>query len=358
MRVLALLAAIVVIAVVALPLGIVAQGPPRGGQVAPPAPPCVQAGNTQYVCDQVSPEDLVVVPGGEWVVSTAFAPPGGVRLISVRDKSTTTAYPSATAKDQFDNTTYSTCPGAPSAEQKANMQTHGAAIREGRNNQHTLYVVHHGTRESIEVFQMNASVRPPALTWIGCVVAPDPIGLNEVLPLADGGFISTDFMARNINTVPGARGRAMAGEANGALYEWHTGKGWAKIPGSEASAPNGLEISKDGKTLYVATWGDQGFFRLSLGQNPPKRDNVKLGFRADNVRWAPDGTLFVTGQVLDPPAPATVIVKIHPDTLKVTEILRRPNTPEFSNGTVAVQLGKELWVGTFRGDRLLVVPAP
>jgi sugar lactone lactonase YvrE len=237
---------------------------------------------------------------------------------------------------------------------KAYMQTHGVAIREGRNNQHTLYAVHHGTRESIEVFQMDARVRPPALTWIGCAVAPDPIGLNEVLPLPDGGFISTDFMARGIDA--GARGRAMAGENNGALYEWHTGKGWTKIPGSEASAPNGLEISKDGKMLYVATWGNQGFFRLSLGQNPPKRDNVSLGFRADNVRWAPDGQLLVTGQFMGQPA-TTNIVKIHPDTLKVTEILKRPNTPEFSNGTVAIQVGKELWVGTFRGDRLLVVPA-
>jgi hypothetical protein len=352
MRVLTLLAVLAIVAVVALPMGIIAQGPPRGGA---PAAPCVQAGNTQYVCDQVSPEDLVIVPGGEWVVSTVYAAPGGVRIINVKDKSTTTAYPSATAKEQFDNKTYEACPGVPNAAMKANMQTHGVALREGRNSQHTLYVVNHGQRESIEVFQMDARVKPPTLIWIGCVVAPEMIGLNEVLPLADGGFISTDFLARG--TDQGARGLAMAGANNGFLWEWHAGKGWAKIPGSEASMPNGLEISKDGKTLYVATWGDQGFFRLSLGQNPPKRDNVKLGFRADNVRWSPDGQLFVTGQVLEQPA-ATVIVKIHPETLKVTEILRRPNTPEFSNGTVTVQVGKELWVGTFRGDRLLVVPAP
>jgi hypothetical protein len=353
MRVLSLLAAIVGIAAISLPLRVGAQAPPRGG--APAAAPCVQAGNTQYVCDQVSPEDLVVVPGGEWVISTAYARPGGIRIINVRDKTTTIAYPSAAAKDQFDNKAYNTCPGAPPAAMKEYMQTHGLAIRQGANSQHTVYAVHHGTRESIEVFQLDARVRPPTLTWIGCVVAPDPIGLNEVVPLPDGGFISTDFMARGIDA--GARGRAMAGENNGALWEWHTGKGWVKIPGSEASAPNGLELSKDGKTIYVATWGDQGFFRLSLGQNPPKRDNVKLGFRADNVRWAPDGTLFVTGQTLEQPA-ATHIVKIHPDTLKVTEVLKRPNTPEFSNGTVTVQVGRELWVGTFRGDRLLVVAAP
>src|SRR4029453_5714860 len=158
--------AFVGVAAVALSVGVAAQGPPRGGA---PAAPCVQAGNTQFVCGQVSPEDLVVVPGGEWVVSTVFARPGGVRLINVRDKSTTTAYPSAAAKDQLDKKTYGACPGVPEEEMKGNMQTHGAAIREGRNNQHTLYVVHHGTRESVEVFQMNASVRPPVLTWVGWV---------------------------------------------------------------------------------------------------------------------------------------------------------------------------------------------
>src|SRR5262245_20015606 len=135
MRVLTLLASVAV-AAVTLTVGIAAQGPPQGGA---PAARCVQAGNKQYVCDQTSPEDLVLVPGGEWVVSTVYARPGGVRLINVRDKSTTTAYPSPTAKDQFDNKTYSTCPGAPSAQMKENMQTHGAAIRAGRNNQHTLY---------------------------------------------------------------------------------------------------------------------------------------------------------------------------------------------------------------------------
>ena len=96
---------------------------------------------------------------------------------------------------------------------------------------------------------------------------------------------------------------------------------------------------------------------MSLGQTPVKREDFPLGFRPDNVRWAPDGSLFVTGQGGMGQTQTTNIVKIHPDTLKVTEILKRPNTPEFSNGTVAIQVGKELWVGTFRGDRLLVVPA-
>src|SRR6185436_18075952 len=193
------------------------------------AAPCVQQGNTQYVCGQTAPEDLVLVPGGEWVIASVYGGTGGIRIINTKDKSTTAGYPAPTAREELDKKTYDTCPGPPDAEQKANMRTHGLAIREGRNALHTLYVVNHTKRESIEVFELNASVRPPSLKWIGCAVVPDPIGLNSVVPLPDGGFIGTDYLARNDNT---ARARMQAGGINGALWEWHTALGWSKVPGS------------------------------------------------------------------------------------------------------------------------------
>ena len=336
----------------ALTLPLAGQAP--RGQAA--APPCVPQGpnGVQFVCDQTAPEDLVAVPGGQWIVATSYGGRGGLRVINVKDKKSTLAYPIATSKEQLDKKTYDTCPGPPEADDKAAFTTHGVALREGRNSVHTVYTVHHGKRESIEVFELDAKANPPTLAWIGCAVAPDPIGLNEVVPLPDGGFIGTDFLARGDAN---ARTRMSAGEVNGALWEWHTGKGWTKIPGSEASGANGLEISRDGKTLYVAAWGNQSFFRMSLGQTPVKREDVKLGFRADNVRWAPDGELYVTGQGGTGQAQTTNIVKIHPNTLKITEVLTQPNSPEFGAGTVTVHLGKELWVGSYRGDRIAIFPA-
>jgi hypothetical protein len=327
---------------------------PRGQ--APPVCSPAGSGNVRFICNQDAPEDLVLVPGGEWVVASAYSQVGGIRVISTRDMTSTLAYPTATSVDRLDSKTYASCPGAPSAEQKKTFRTHGLGIRPGANAVHTLYVVHHGVRESIEVFDLDTRAKPPALTWVGCAVIHDPIGLNEVVPLPGGGFIATDFLARGIDAA--ARGRMMAGESNGSLWEWNSGRGWTIIPGSEASGANGLEISKDGKTLYVAAWGSQSFFRLSLGQNPVKRDTVPLGFRADNVRWAPDGTLFVAGQGGTGAAQVTQVVKIHPDTLQVTEVVRHPNAPEFGAGTVALQIGKELWVGSFRGDRIARFTAP
>jgi hypothetical protein len=39
-------------------------------------------------------------------------------------------------------------------------------------------------------------------------------------------------------------------------------------------------------------------------------------------------------------------------------IQRQPTTPAFAAGTVAVEIGSQLWVGSFRGDRIAIIPAP
>ena len=343
MRVLTLLG---LFAIFALPAGIAGQGTAN----------CGPAGNVQFVCGHEAPEDLALIPDSEWMVASVFSGNGGIRLINVRDKTTTVGFPTATSRERLDAKTYDSCPGPLDAAAKAKFRTHGVAVRAGRNSVHTLYVVHHGSRESIEVFEVDGRAKPPALTWVGCAVAPDPVGLNEVVPLPEGGFAATNFLARGIE--PAARTRMLAGEENGELWEWHTGTGWKIIPGSEASGANGLEISKDGKTLYVAAWGNQVFFRLSRGQTPVKRDVVPLGFRVDNIRWAPDGSLLAAGQGGAAPSQTSNVVKIDPNTLKVQEIIRHPNSDVFGAGTVAVQVGKEIWVGSFRGDRIAVFPAP
>ena len=145
----------------------------------------------------------------------------------------------------------------------------------------------------------------------------------------------------------------MAGENNGELWEWHTENGWRKVPGSEAAGANGVEVSKDGKWLYVAAWGSQSFLRLSRGQTPVKRDTVPLGFRVDNIRFAPDGSILAAGQGQQ----TTNVVRVDPETLKITELINQPNTESFASGTVAIPIDNDLWVGSFRGDRIAIFPA-
>jgi len=129
------------------------------------------------------------------------------------------------------------------------------------------------------------------------------------------------------------------------------------VPGSEAAGANGLEISPDGKWFYVAAWGSQSFFRLTRGQTPPKRDEVPLGFRVDNIRWAADGSLLAAGQGGPPQAQTSNVVKINPQTLAVRDVIREPAKPAFGAGTVAVEVGNQIWVGSFVGDRIAIFPA-
>jgi hypothetical protein len=255
------------------------------GIAAPRAAGCDPVGNVQFVCDQLGPEDLFAVPGGEWVLSSGMTANGSIRLINLRDKTTTILFPSDSAKVRPDTKTYNSCPGPIDLTERAKFRAHGLYLRPGRNSVHTVYLVHHGSRESIEVFEFDGRAKPPALTWIGCAVAPDPIGLNSVVGLPDGGFVTTNFSPRGADAA--ARTKMMAGANNGELWEWHTASGWKIVPGSESAGPNGLEISKDGKWLYIGAWGSQAVVRLSRGQSPVKRDSVPVGFRVDNVRWAP-----------------------------------------------------------------------
>jgi hypothetical protein len=328
-----------VLTVAALPAS--AQPPP-----SPPPPPCTPAPNV--VCGQQAPEDLVAL-GPQWVLAGAYSGTGGFALIRVSDRVSHTAYPAAAAKHQHDAKTYPACPGPPAAAQ---FTTHGVYVEPGSGPVYKVFVVGHGARESIEVFSIDTAPATPAVTWLGCAIAPDPIGLNSVRGLPDGGFITTNFLPRG--TPRDVTQRMLGGERNGELWEWHTDSGWVKVPGSEASGANGVELSNDGRTLYVAEWGSQSFFRVSRGATPPKRDEIPLGFRIDNIHWARDGSLFGVGQA----GQAWKAVKIDPNTLTVRDVVTVTDTPEFGAGTALVEVGNQLWVGSFRGNRIQIVPVP
>ena len=315
------------------------------------AGPCDPAGSVRFVCDQSSPEDLVILPGGQWVIASGMGDKGGIRLINVRESTSTVLFPAPSAKVRPDSKTYKTCPGPLDAAGQAAFKAHGLYLHIGKSSVHRLFVVHHGSRESIEVFDVDVSAGPATLTWVGCAVAPEGPGLNSVVGLADGGFIATNFHPR-VGERPPWLQKARAGENTGELWEWRPSSGWMVVPGSGAPGPNGLEISKDGKWLYMGVWGAQSVTRLSRGQTPAKKDSVVVGFRVDNLRWGPDGSIIAAGQG----DKTSHVAKVNPDTLKFEEIVRYPDTDVFRTGTAAVQIGNEVWVGAVGTDRIARFP--
>jgi len=113
---------------------------------------CQPDGKVKFVCGLLNPEDLVSVPASDWVVASGMNG-GGIHLINTHELSTIQAFGTADTSEKLDSRTYSTCPGPLSQPEKQKFSTHGINVRRGNNGVHTLYVVHHGARESIEVLK-------------------------------------------------------------------------------------------------------------------------------------------------------------------------------------------------------------
>ena len=311
------------------------------GVAAPAAAQCEAVGDIRFICDVIGPEDLALVPGAEWVIASGNQAGGRIQLVHVRDKTATALFPTAMRRERLDATTYPSCPGPLDLSNPDAFRAHGLYLDTHDSAVHTLYVVHHGTRESIEMFEVDARVSPPALTWVGCVVAPEGLGLNSVVALPDGGFAATS-------------------PRTGDVWEWQTEAGWTRIPGSEDTTPNGLEISPDGRWLYVAGWREEKLTRLSRGRTPVEKDVVSVGFRPDNLRMSADGsTILAAGHGnYQTPQETSNVARIDPQTLDVERIFQHPRIDGFEASTTAIQIGGEIWLGTNRGEMIAYFPAP
>ena len=312
---------------------------------------CDPDGDVQFVCGPANPEDLAAVPESPWVIVSSMADDGRLYATDARDHTSRPIYPVTASTPRHDMAAYGACPGPDTS----GFRPHGLGLRAGDDHLHTLYVVRHGARESVEVFELDARGAEPAVTWIGCAVAPDGVGLNSVAPLPDGGFVATNF-------------QPSAGE----LWEWRPAAGWSEVPGSATAGPNGIEASPDGRWLHIGGWGTQSLIRLSRGQTPVVVDSVDVGFHIDNVHWAPDGTLLAAGHAGNGPdsifaclgqgacdAVSSRVAKIAPNSLAREEIVRYPSNDRIILGTVGIQVGDEIWVGGVGGgERIGRFPAP
>ena len=326
---------------------------------------CDREGPVRFICGMVSPEDLVALPGTDWILVSGYETGGALHMVNARTEKTVQAFPSANARVRPDARAYPGCQKPPDPAEQEKFSAHGLNVAPGRNGLQLLYMVHHGFRESIEVFEVDTKPTTPIFTWIGCVVAPDAESLNGVAALPGGGFVATSNYPRGDDD---ARWRAQAGMNTGEIWEWQATSGWKMVPGSESPGPNGIEVSTDGSWLYVNMWPVRKFMRISRGQTPVKKDVIDLPFHPDNVRWQKDGSLLSAGHYAPTPKRATEclrtkcadasakVARIDPATLKVQEVVNYPSTDAFFGATAALQVGKEIWIGSVRGDRVARYP--
>lgn len=332
-----------------------------GSCPAQAAESCDAVGELHFICGPMNSEDLVQVPGTNWLVASGFAGGGAetghLYLIDSLGKSWKPLFPTGQPRLRQDKADYAGCPGAPDLRK---FSTHGLNLRPNSGGTATLFVVNHGGREAIEMFTLDTKGPEPTVTWVGCAVMPGHTWPNSVAPLPDGGIIVTSMFDPGDKQGPD---KMNAGSDTGAVYEWHPQTGFKMIAGSEMSGDNGIEVSRDGKWIYLAAWGNQAVARLPRVGGKP--EVLKAGFLVDNLRWAPDGKLLVTGQ--DVPAKEVFncfeskqarctqpwrVTAWDTAAMKLQPVFSDKGNPGFGDATVTLATDNGMFVGTFRGDRI------
>lgn len=173
---------------------------------------CAASGELHYICDLKNPEDIIALPGSQWIVASGMAPKSGLHLINANTKTSERwiAPQAAGPKAPFDQ-----CASQPAADE---LQAHGISVRDHGNGRATLYVVNHGgkeevtdlsrggERETIEVFDIDMTGRKPAITWAGCVPLPKWRVANSVVSGPDSAIYVT-VMLHPENTLGGSMDR-------------------------------------------------------------------------------------------------------------------------------------------------------
>jgi hypothetical protein len=320
---------------------------------------CAPANGLEFVCGPKNAEDLVRVPGTPWIIASSMAAGASLTLIDSRDGSF-----SGLKSQAKHDATFANCAAPPDS---AKAITHGLNLRAGANGHSTLYAVGHGAREAIEVFDVDATGAKPAVTWKGCVPMPDGLAANSVASFADGSLVATILLT------PGKTfADSVAKRPTGAVYEWAPGRrGFELIRGSELPGNNGIEVSADGKEIFVVSSGFQTIVAFAHA-NPTKqlRTTRPLPFTPDNVHMGEDGRLLTAGMKNDVPecggAPGPqhsleklstcprgfMALAIDAKTMKDTLVAESLAIPTFSNATMVLVLDKQFWIGTFSGDRV------
>src|SRR5215203_835506 len=316
--------------------------------LAAQAADCSPAAGLTFICGLQNPEDLVVVPGTRWLLTSGMSPGAGLTLVDTQAKSVRKLFAPGTAVARADRTRFGSCPGALDPKQAV---LHGLALRPAAAGRYTVYATNHGGRESVEVFELTVgsggAAAVPSATWIGCVLLPEKLAANSVAAFSDGTLLATVLI------LPGRTFQdAFAGKNTGVVIQWTPGTpAFVEVKGTELVANNGIETSPDDRTFYVAstpTYRVYAFSRAKPGGGPLRFAQLK-DFGPDNVRWDANNRLITAGLIDDEPAcggrpkdekgircpMGYAVATIDPKTMTATEIARGPRTPSFTGTAMA-----------------------
>ncbi len=246
------------------------------------------------------------------------------------------------------------------------FSSHGIALKQISEDSFEIYAVNHGGRESVEIFDLIVKDDFPTIVWKGSVSTPDEMRGNAVAPLSDGFLVTIPITENSASTFIDF----LNGKPTGAVYKWTASEGYREIPGGRLAGDNGIAVSPDEKWAFINEYSNRSVTRISLVDEKEAPVTATLFFLPDNIRYSNDGSLLVTGQNCNiftvvlltngtgiGVSPSdTSVVKLDPKSMEVTEILSLPKFRAFGGGTTAIYIGNDIWISSFRAQRIMILP--
>lgn len=335
----------------------------RGQQ--PPQPPlmmCGVHGSEEIICGTRSPEDVESTPDRKYLIVSQFVNGGsgagagagaGLVLFDLANKTFSKIPASAEPRKDWGDPS---CPG-PIGDA---LVPHGISLSKRNGGAMQLYVVNHGGRQSIEMFELKPAASSWALVWHGCVVSKQDF--NDVAALPDGGFIATHPTSLRAQ---GDTSNLFNGQPSGWVARWTPGKGETELPGTRAGYPNGVLVSADGRTMYFNAWTAKEVHKYDL-KAQKETGIVKLDFMPDNITWTAQRQILAAGVKGargdcpsgsgEPCIQGFGVSEINPAKMQARTVFDSQGKGALISGvSVALEVGNSIYIGAFQGDRLVKI---
>ena len=306
-------------------------------QAAAPSPGCRDEQGLTYICNLVVPEDILTLGSTGLLLASGHRAPGHMYLIDPKARTQSELIHGATFKLQHDTRAYPGCPGPLNLQA---FDVHGLSLAEISPRRFSVYTTSHGAREAIEIYDLDLRAPAPILTWTGCVLLEQGRYHNSVARLADGGFVATNMRDANFTRTEG-----VSPGITGHLVEWHPGGQVRAIPGTELSLPNGLDVSKDERYVFVAANGTSEVVRFDRRATPIAKRAVSLPMSPDNVHWDTNGKLLSAGPNVAPESGWSVI-ELDPETLAFSRLGGADQRAAMQRVSAAMRVGDDIWVAS------------
>ncbi len=333
---------------------------------------CVASGDITPICQFKNPEDIEVLPDQKSLLISQMgnmegSKPGNLVVYDTVSGEISTLFPASSTIESGKSLDWGdkSCPGIPGNE----FAPHGISLKQRDDGQLQLAVINHGGRESVEMFSVQHDGGRWQLQWRGCVLPEDGIFMNDLALLNNGGFVAThmfDKRAPHFLGLSTGLWKAQFGIKTGYVFEWQPGVGYRILEDSRGPFLNGIEISPDNNTVYANVYAGHEIRKLDR-QTGKKLGAAKVD-QADNIAWDSAGQLLavshsgpMTDQLACSKTPGQTcgfeftVYRIKPDTMSSEVVFKHQGAP-MGAGTVARQLGDNLYIGSFSSDRMVFLP--